>query len=43
MSDIVEILNEGLTFKDGVIYLRGRLVPEGYTAFPFRKDTPVIH
>lgn len=40
LMDIVELLNEGLTFEDGVIYLRGRLVPEEFTAFPFRKDTP---
>jgi hypothetical protein len=38
--DIVELLNEGLTFEDGVLFLRGSLVPEGYTSFPFRKDTP---
>jgi hypothetical protein len=38
--DIVELLNEGLTFEDGAIFLRGSLVAEGYTSFPFRKDTP---
>lgn len=40
LMDIVELLNEGLTFKDGAIFLRGSLVLEGYTSFPFRKDTP---
>lgn len=40
LVDIVDMLNDGLTFEDSIVYLRGKLVPEGYTPYPFRKDTP---
>ncbi|XP_071126583.1 uncharacterized protein [Mytilus edulis] len=40
LVDIVDMLNDGLTFEDSIVYLRGKLVPEGYTPYPFGKDTP---
>ncbi|OWF38671.1 hypothetical protein KP79_PYT23083 [Mizuhopecten yessoensis] len=40
LLNIVDMLNDGLTFEDSIVYLRGKLVPEGYTPYPFRRDTP---
>lgn len=40
LLEIVELLNDGLTFEDAITNLRGRLVPDGYTPYPFRRDTP---
>lgn len=35
-----ELQNGDLSFEDAVVNIRGSLVPEGYTPYPFRKDTP---
>ncbi|XP_062569843.1 uncharacterized protein LOC134231906 [Saccostrea cucullata] len=35
-----ELQNGGLSFEDAIVNIRGSLVPEGYTPYPFRKDTP---
>ncbi|XP_021363619.1 uncharacterized protein LOC110456903 isoform X1 [Mizuhopecten yessoensis] len=40
LLDMVDMLNDGLTFEDSIVYLCGKLVPEGYTPYPFRRDTP---
>lgn len=29
-----------MSLEDAVTFVRGKLVPDGYTPFPFRRDTP---
>ena len=29
-----------MSLEDAVTFIRGKLVPDGYTPFPFRRDTP---
>lgn len=37
--ELDELINGGLCLEDAVTYIRGRLVPAGYTPYPFRKNT----
>ena len=37
--ELHEIINSGLRLEDAVTYIRGKLVPPGYTPHPFRKNT----
>ena len=32
--------NQLLSLEDAVTFVRGKLVPDGYAPYPFRKDTP---
>ena len=32
--------NQMMSLEDAVTFIRGKLVPEGYTPYPFRRDTP---
>ena len=32
--------NQMLSLEDAVTFVRGKLVPDGYAPYPFRKDTP---
>ena len=32
--------NQLMSLEDAVTFIRGKLVPDGYTPFPFRRDTP---
>ena len=34
-----ELIHSGLSVEDAVTYIRGKLVPAGYTPYPFRKNT----
>jgi len=34
-----ELIHSGLSVKDAVTYIRGKLVPAGYTPYPFQKNT----
>lgn len=38
MSDLRN--NQMMSLEDAVTFIRGKLVPDGYTPFPFRRDTP---
>lgn len=38
--ELDELLNNGLRLEDALTYMRGELVPPGYTPHPFRKNTP---
>lgn len=34
-----ELINSGLSLEDAVTFIRGKLVPAGYTPYPFRTNT----
>ena len=40
ITEIHQLISGGMDQADAICYVRGRLVPDGYQAYPFKRNTP---
>ena len=37
---INQLIGDGMTEEDAIVHVRGKLVPDGYQVYPFKRNTP---